>query len=475
MAKRKHIVCITFDFDSMSGFIARGLTSPTPISRGEFGAVAVPRILKLLANYRVPASFFIPGFTLETYPRESRMIADAGCEIGHHGWTHRPPATLTREQEEEELARANESIKALTGSYARGYRSPSWDLSESSVELLLKHDFFYDSSMMGHDYLPYRVRQGDVVELEKPFRFGRPTKLIEMPISWSLDDYPAFRVRAHEGIAAAGAAERQSRARQLGERVRVHEGSRGLGCAHLHLPPVRDRARLPDEDPGQAPADALGRRGGIRNDGGSGDGVRRAPPGVKPHYVLQPPDNASRTEEQRMSSNPKDSSRVIAHLVAASGSVPNHPRWPLLVYPGVVALAGADPAHAFEELFDRNGWPAAWRNGIYPFHHFHCDAHEALGVYSGEVTAQFGGDDGHRDHRAARRRDRAARGHGAQEALVARHAGDRRRLSGRPESRHVHAALRTLKRHAAAIARVPLPPRDPVYGEDGPLFSHWKT
>jgi len=57
-------------------------------------------------------------------------------------------------------------------------------------------------------------------------------------------------------------------------------------------------------------------------------------------------------------------------------------------------IAGSDPAVAFEELFDRNRWPAAWRNGVYPFHHFHSNAHEALGVYSGEVTVQFGGDDG---------------------------------------------------------------------------------
>jgi peptidoglycan-N-acetylglucosamine deacetylase len=85
----RHLVCMTFDFDAMSGFIARGMTSPTPISRGEFGAVAVPRILKLLADQQMPATFFVPGHTLATYPNESRMIADAGCEIGHHGWTGR--------------------------------------------------------------------------------------------------------------------------------------------------------------------------------------------------------------------------------------------------------------------------------------------------------------------------------------------------------------------------------------------------
>ena len=187
-----HIVTLGFDFDAMSGFIARGMTTPTPISRGEFGPVAVPRILALLKKYRVQASFFIPGHTLETYPAESASIAEAGHEIGHHGWTHLPPNDMTREKEEEGLVRANEQIRRLTGQYARGYRSPAWDLSPNSVELLLKHGFFYDSSMMGNDHMPYRVRQGDVIELERPAVFGGATRLIEMPVSWTLDDYPHF-------------------------------------------------------------------------------------------------------------------------------------------------------------------------------------------------------------------------------------------------------------------------------------------
>jgi peptidoglycan-N-acetylglucosamine deacetylase len=188
----RHIVCLTFDFDAISGWIARGMTSPTPISRGEFGIVGAERILALLTKYRIAASWFIPGHTLETYPDACRRVADAGHEIGHHGWTHVPPANLTREQEEEGLVRANEAIRRLTDRYARGYRSPSWDLSPHSVELLLKHGFFYESSMMGDDYTPYRVRQGDVITLDKPAAFGTPTRLIEMPISWTLDDYPHF-------------------------------------------------------------------------------------------------------------------------------------------------------------------------------------------------------------------------------------------------------------------------------------------
>jgi peptidoglycan/xylan/chitin deacetylase (PgdA/CDA1 family) len=186
------IATISFDFDAMSGFISRGLTSPTPISRGEFGPMASERILALVKKYRIPTTWFIPGHTLETYPDHCKRVFDAGHEIGHHGWTHMPPNDMTREQEEEGLVRANEQIKKLSGQYARGYRSPSWDLSPHSVELFLKHGFLYESSMMGDDHKPYRVRLGDVITLEKPAVFGKTTKLIEMPVSWTLDDYPHF-------------------------------------------------------------------------------------------------------------------------------------------------------------------------------------------------------------------------------------------------------------------------------------------
>lgn len=189
----RHIACLTFDFDALSGWIARGMTSPSPISRGEFGPnVALPRILSLLKTYDIPASWYIPGHTLATYPEQCRQIFEAGHEIGHHGWTHRPPASLTRDQEASELIRANDLIRQLTGQGARGYRSPSWDLSAHSVDLLLEHGFAYDSSMMGDDYTPYRVRKGDVITLEQPAVFGPESRLIEMPISWALDDYPHF-------------------------------------------------------------------------------------------------------------------------------------------------------------------------------------------------------------------------------------------------------------------------------------------
>jgi len=186
------LVCVTFDFDAMSGLMARGLTTPNYISRGEFGPVAIPRILDLLKKYGVKSTFFSPGFTIETYPAQNEAILEAGHEIGHHGWTHLPPHKMTREQEEANLVRGNETIKKLTGKYARGYRSPSWDLSENSVDLLVKHGFVYESSLMGNDYTPYRCRQGDVVDIDKPLIFGNATRLIEIPIAWSLDDFPHF-------------------------------------------------------------------------------------------------------------------------------------------------------------------------------------------------------------------------------------------------------------------------------------------
>ena len=88
--------------------------------------------------------------------------------------------------------RANEAILRLTGQRARGYRSPSWDLGADTIDLLVAHGFVYDSSLMGADYWPYRARRGDVAKLGEPYRFGEETALIEMPISWSLDDFPHF-------------------------------------------------------------------------------------------------------------------------------------------------------------------------------------------------------------------------------------------------------------------------------------------
>jgi peptidoglycan/xylan/chitin deacetylase (PgdA/CDA1 family) len=188
----RHIVCLTFDFDTQSGFIARGMTTPMALSRGEFGLTGARRLLALLRARRVKATWFIPGFTIESHVAACEDVLRDGHEVAHHSWAHVPPAQQSRAEEEADLVRANEAIARLTGRKARGYRSPAWDLSENTVDLLLAHGFEYDSSLMGADYWPYRVRRGDRVALGQPFQFGEPTHLIELPISWSLDDYPHF-------------------------------------------------------------------------------------------------------------------------------------------------------------------------------------------------------------------------------------------------------------------------------------------
>ena len=184
----------------------RDQATPTPLSRGEFGVVGAERLLGLLERRGIRATWFIPGHTIETYPEVCRRVHAAGHEVGHHGYLHEPPATLSRQEEAAVLDRGIECVRALTGAPPTGYRSPSWDLSEHSVELLLERGFRYDSSLMGHDHQPYRCRVGDTVTRDGPMRFGRETELWEMPVSWSLDDYPHFEYTRRANLLQPGLA-----------------------------------------------------------------------------------------------------------------------------------------------------------------------------------------------------------------------------------------------------------------------------
>ncbi len=188
----RHIACLTFDFDVWSGWTARGMTTPTPVSRGEFGLIGARRILDLLAQHGLRSTWCVPGVIIDTHGDACERVVAAGHEIAHHGYSHVPPANLAPEREEEEMVRACDAIERLTGRRPRGYRSPAWDLSSVTIELLLKHGFDYESSMMGNDHTPYFARQGDQPTVDAPFVFGAETRLVELPISWTLDDYPHF-------------------------------------------------------------------------------------------------------------------------------------------------------------------------------------------------------------------------------------------------------------------------------------------
>ncbi|MFT7599607.1 MAG: peptidoglycan/xylan/chitin deacetylase (PgdA/CDA1 family) [Acidimicrobiales bacterium] len=182
-------VCLTFDFDGPSVWLMRRMGTPTPVSRGEFGAVAVPRILKMLEKRDIGSTWFIPGHTIETYPDVCKMVADHGCEVGLHGYTHELNPLLSEEEERALFVRTIELVEKLTGAAPTGYRSPAGEMTNQTIDLLVEYGMTYDSSLMGHDYQPYALRSGDEYPMDGPVKFGRDTPLVELPWSWTLDDY----------------------------------------------------------------------------------------------------------------------------------------------------------------------------------------------------------------------------------------------------------------------------------------------
>jgi len=173
---------LTFDVDGVSSWLRRNpdfAKLPSLMSMAEYGpSVATPRILDLLDSYNIKASFYVPGFVAETHPDLVKEIARRGHEVGHHGYMHEPPASMNPEEEEHVLEKGINILEGLTGQKPIGYRSPGWELSEVSLELLTSYDFTYDSSLMGDD-APYTVDTSR-------------GKLVEIPITWILDDAPHF-------------------------------------------------------------------------------------------------------------------------------------------------------------------------------------------------------------------------------------------------------------------------------------------
>ena len=186
-------VCLTFDFDAISGWLNPDRAiSPGPISRGEFGAITAPRILEMLDHYGIYSTWFVPGHTAETYPRLIRNVFERGHEIGHHGYCHESPINLSLVEERRILEKGIDAVRGVTGERPMGYRSPSWDMSPNTIDLLLENGFTYDSSLMGNDFSPYWCRKGDQYSFDQPYHFGEPVDIVELPVTWGLDDFPAF-------------------------------------------------------------------------------------------------------------------------------------------------------------------------------------------------------------------------------------------------------------------------------------------
>ncbi len=187
-------VCLSFDFDAMSSWIFRDMDSPTPLSRGEYGArVGVPRVLETLDRFEAKATFFVPGHSADTWPALVAEMARRGHELGNHGYMHEVPNTLDADTERAVIRRGSDAIERAAGVRPRGFRSPSWDLSPNSLDILRDQGFVYDSSLMGDDFSLYRCRAGDVAHKDRAYTFGQETDLIEMPVHWILDDAPYFQ------------------------------------------------------------------------------------------------------------------------------------------------------------------------------------------------------------------------------------------------------------------------------------------
>lgn len=200
----KEILCsFGIDVDAVAGWLGSygGEDSPDDISRGMFaGEVGSMRLLKLFERLGVRTTWFIPGHSIETFPEQMKAVADAGHEIGIHGYSHENPIEMTPEQEEAVLDKSIELVTALSGKRPTGYVAPWWEFSSVSNELLLKKGIKYDHSLMHRDYEPYYIRVGDSwtkidyskkpEDWMKPLVRGKETDLVEIPGSWYLDDLP---------------------------------------------------------------------------------------------------------------------------------------------------------------------------------------------------------------------------------------------------------------------------------------------
>ena len=181
-ANHRIAVSLTFDFDAESAWLgAFKVDTPSALSRGAYGAFeGVPRVLRLLDKYSLPATFFIPGYTAEIHPAETRDIAAAGHEIGHHGYIHEPPHLLNLDDERVMIERGLEELDKAVGVRPKGYRSPSWELSKNTFALLAEYGFEYDASQLARDR-PYWVEDA-----------GQMTDIVEVPGAWELTDSSHF-------------------------------------------------------------------------------------------------------------------------------------------------------------------------------------------------------------------------------------------------------------------------------------------
>lgn len=164
------------------------------------GTIGVQRLLKLFDKYKIKATWFIPGHSLETFPEDCAAIRDAGHEIGLHGYSHENPKDMTLEQQRDVLDKTYRMLSEFAGKPPRGSVAPWWEVSREGADLLLSYGIEYDHSMSHSDYQCYWLRTDDAwtkidyskraKDWMKPLTKGKETGIVEIPGSWYIDDLP---------------------------------------------------------------------------------------------------------------------------------------------------------------------------------------------------------------------------------------------------------------------------------------------
>lgn len=196
-------VLVGVDVDAVAGWLGSygGSDSPSDIQRGVFaGEIGAPRMLELFKRLQIRTTWFIPGHSLETFPKQMQQVGDAGHEIGAHGYSHENPINMSEEQERDVLEHSIELIESRTGTRPRGYVAPWWEMSERTARLLIEYEFSYDHSQNYNDFSPFYARVGDswtpidysqpATTWMKPLSHGAEIDLVEFCGNWYMDDLP---------------------------------------------------------------------------------------------------------------------------------------------------------------------------------------------------------------------------------------------------------------------------------------------
>jgi peptidoglycan-N-acetylglucosamine deacetylase len=181
---------ITFDMDADSLIHVSkprdGHDRLYPITMGRYGpTIAIPRILETYRRFGLKQSFFIPAWCIEQYPEAIEAILKDGHEIGHHGLIHEDPIETKGRKQQVAFEKALVIHKKRIGKRPRGYRAPVYNATQQVIDLLIKHEFLYDSSLMADD-IPYKMQT-------------KKGELWEAPVHWGTDDWPPFAHYAEIG------------------------------------------------------------------------------------------------------------------------------------------------------------------------------------------------------------------------------------------------------------------------------------